>query len=146
MDPRLAVPRMPTRGAALAYGVALFASLAIALVARELLAEADGHGSKGGWPWALPFAALMALPPAAVFGVTLALAARGGWRLSPRRSAICAALLGALAPAILLGTQPAMRLLGLGGDLFSGFAVAQLGLCVVAALCAAALAGRGRAR
>ena len=140
MDPRLIRPRTPTRWASLAYSAAMFVSLTIGLVAVELLAQAAGRGSKGGWPWAVPFSALMVLLPAVAFAVTLRLVARRDLRLWPRASAAIAALLGALTPAVLLGVKPLLRALDLGSDFFGGLAVSQGGLCALAVLSAAGLA------
>jgi hypothetical protein len=123
----------------------MFASLAIGLVSVELLAQAAGRGGKGGWPWALPFAALVVLLPAVVFAVTLRLAARGGLRLSPRAAVASAALLGALTPAVLFAVKPLLHWLPIGGDLFSGLAVSQLCMAVFSIAVATGLAALWRA-
>ncbi len=117
----------------------------IGLVSVELLSQAASRGSKGGWPWAVPFAVLLVLLPALAFAVTLRLSARRGLQLSPRAAAGGAALLGALTPAVLLGVKPLLRLLGSGGDLFSGLAVSQLCMSALSIAAAAALAARWRA-
>jgi len=124
----------------------MFASLAIGLVSVELLAQAAGRGSKGGWPWAVPFAALLVLMPAVAFAITLRVAARGGLQLSPRAAVIGAALLGALTPVVLFGVKPLLRILGIGGDLFSGLAVSQLCMALLGIAAATGLAARWRAQ
>lgn len=123
----------------------MFVSLVIVLVSVELLSQAAGRGSKGGWPWAVPFALLLVVLPAVAFAVTLRLSARRGLLLSPRAAVAGAALFGALTPAVLLGVKPLLRMLDIGGDLISGLAVSQLFMFVLSAAVAAALAARWRA-
>jgi hypothetical protein len=124
----------------------MFAALTIGLVSIELLAQASGRGSKGGWPWAVPFAALMVLLPAVVFAVTLGVAARGGLRLSPRAAVAGAALLGAVTPAVLFAVKPMLRVLDIGGDLYSGLALSQGGMAALGIAAAVVLAACGRTR
>jgi len=138
------LPHTSRRWAVMVFGLTLFSITATGLIAFAL--QADGRGGKAGWPWAVPFAAVMCLLPTAVFAATLAVAAHGGLALPRARVTMTSALCGAVVPAVLLVVKPLVRWLDIGDSPVGGLAIAQAGMCLLAVGAAGWLSSLSRKR